>query len=77
MNQLMKTIKSCNNDHDSIILFGHNAAITDFVNKFGDVLIDNVPTSGFVSINFKIDSWLDLKKGKTKHIVFPKDLRNK
>jgi hypothetical protein len=25
--------------------FGHNAAITDFVNKFGDVLIENVPTS--------------------------------
>jgi phosphohistidine phosphatase len=29
----------------NIILFGHNAAITDFVNKFGDVLIENVPTS--------------------------------
>ncbi|MGG7035987.1 MAG: SixA phosphatase family protein [Flavobacterium sp.] len=77
MNQLMKTIKSCDNVYDSIILFGHNSAITDFVNKFGDTFIENIPTSGFVSINFEIDSWMDLKKGKTKRIVFPKDLKNK
>ncbi|QIH37707.1 histidine phosphatase family protein [Flavobacterium sp. Sr18] len=73
--KLEKVIKSCNNNFDSVILFGHNAAITDFVNKFGDVSIENVPTSGFVSFKFDTDDWKKIKKGKIKKIIFPKDLR--
>jgi phosphohistidine phosphatase len=72
--KLEKVIKSCNN-FESVILFGHNAAITDFVNKFGDVSIENVPTSGFVSFKFDTDDWKKIKKGKIKKIIFPKDLR--
>ncbi|MNE34705.1 hypothetical protein D3C80_1284360 [compost metagenome] len=70
-----KEIKSCDNSFESVILFGHNAAITNFVNKFGDVFIDNVPTSGFVSLQFEADSWGKITKGKTKKIIFPKDLK--
>lgn len=74
-NQLERTIKSCNNDYENVILFGHNAAITNFVNKFGDILIDNVPTSGFVSINFNCQNWNLLSKGKTVKTLFPRDLK--
>ena len=73
--KLEKIIKSCSAIFDSIILFGHNGAITDFVNKFGDFYIDNVPTSGFVSLKFDTDDWNEIKKGKTEKIIFPKDLR--
>ena len=73
--KLEKVIKSCNNLFDSVILFGHNGAITNFVNKFGDVIIDNVPTSGFVSLQFKTDDWSKIDKGRTKKIIFPKDLK--
>lgn len=73
--QLEKIIKSCNNDYDNVILFGHNEAITNFVNKFGDVSIDNVPTSGLVSINFDADDWETINKGKTQKVIFPRDLR--
>jgi len=72
---LEKTIKSCNNDYDNVILFGHNEAITNFVNKFGDVFIDNVPTSGFVSLKFDTPDWKALKKGKTLKTLFPKELK--
>ena len=74
-NQLERTIKSCNNDYKNVILFGHNAAITNFVNKFGDILIENVPTSGFVSINFDSENWNLLSKGTTVKTLFPRDLR--
>jgi phosphohistidine phosphatase len=74
-NQLEKVIKSCDNDFDSVILFGHNAAITNFVNKFGDVFVDNVPTAGFVSMQFDSDDWGKINEGKTKKIIFPKDLK--
>ncbi len=73
--QLEEIIKSCANSFDSVILFGHNAAITNFVNKFGDIFIDNVPTSGFVSLQFETDNWGQINKGKTKKIIIPKDLK--
>lgn len=75
-NELTNAIKKCNNSYDCIILFGHNSAITDFVNKFGDVFIDNVPTTGFVSMNFDTDSWQNISKGHTKKVVFPRDLKS-
>lgn len=74
-NQLEDIVKSCTNTFDSVILFGHNAAITNFVNKFGDIFIDNVPTSGFVSLQFETDKWEEINKGKTKKIIIPKDLK--
>lgn len=72
--QLEKVIKSFNNDFESVILFGHNEAITNLVNKFGDVFIDHVPTAGFVALQFDTDNWRKINKGKTKKIIFPKKL---
>ncbi|MFA9187452.1 histidine phosphatase family protein [Flavobacterium sp. FBOR7N2.3] len=73
--QLEEIIKSCDNAFDSVILFGHNAAITNFVNKFGDIFIENVPTSGFVSLQFDSNHWQEIKKGKTKKVIIPKDFK--
>lgn len=73
--QLEDFIKNLNNVNENVIIFGHNEAITNFVNKFGDVLIDNVSTSGFVSIKFDTNNWQALPKGKTTKIIFPKDLK--
>lgn len=75
VNQLEKTVKSCNNDYDCVILFGHNEAITDFVNKFGDIYVENIPTSGFVSINFDSNSWENIQNGKIQKMIVPKDLK--
>jgi len=73
--KLEKVIKSCSNGYDNIIIFGHNEAITNFVNKFGDVFIENVPTAGFVHLQFNCDSWDAISKGSTKKILFPRDLK--
>ncbi|MFT5964426.1 MAG: phosphohistidine phosphatase [Flavobacterium sp.] len=72
---LENIIKSCDNSIDSLIIFGHNAAMTNFVNKFGDVFISNLPTSGFVSLQFDTNYWEKIEKGKTKKIIVPKDLK--
>jgi len=74
--QLKEAIQSCNNDYDCVILFGHNEAITNFVNKFGDIFVENLATSGFVSIRFDTNSWESFQKGKTLKVVVPKDLKN-
>lgn len=73
LNTLENSIKSCSDVFENLILFGHNEAITDFVNKFGDSVINNVPTAGFVFIEFDSDSWKNIKTGKTIKIIFPKN----
>ena len=72
---LIKTIKECNNKLNSIMIFAHNFAVTEFVNTFGTIDVNSVPTCGFVVIDFDIDSWRNLGKGKTVYKVFPKELK--
>ena len=74
-NQFLNIVKSCDDAIDKLMIFGHNHAITNFVNVYGNIPIENVPTSGFVEIHFNINSWQELKKGKTERILFPKDLK--
>lgn len=74
-NNLEKVIKTCDNQFDNLILFGHNGAITNFVNIFGNLPIENVPTAGFVSLSFKTDDWKDISKGITEKVLFPSDLK--
>lgn len=74
-NGLMNIVKFCDDSIDKLMVFGHNYAITNFVNVYGDNPIENVPTSGFVEIHFNINTWKDLKKGKTVRTLFPKDLK--
>lgn len=72
--QLEKCIKTCDDSIQKLILFGHNEAITNFVNKFGDKYITNVPTAGFVQLQFEQNSWKDINKGKTIQTLFSKEI---
>ena len=73
---LISVIKSCNDSINSLMIFGHNFAITDFVNTFGTLTIDNVPTCGFMVIDFEINDWGNLKKGHTSYKLFPREIRD-
>ena len=73
---LTKTIKSCDNTVKHVMIFGHNHAITSFVNTYGDKYIDNVPTCGVTIIEFEIDFWSNLNQGKTSATIFPRDLKS-
>lgn len=73
--KLEQIIKSCSDEYDHLIVFGHNEAITNFANKFGNIFIDNVSTSGFVNIIFEQNSWNYIENGITKKVIFPRDLK--
>jgi len=72
---LTDVITSCDDSIDTLMVFGHNHAMTAFVNTYGNSHTDNVATSGFTHIEFKIASWKDLKQGRTKQTVYPKQLK--
>lgn len=76
-NNLISVIKKIDNQYAHAMLFGHNHAITYFVNTYGDIAIANVPTCGLVSIDFPITNWSDLKKGHTTQVLFPSELRSR
>lgn len=73
---LLKTILQCDNSINDLMVFGHNHAITAFVNNYGSKYIENVPTCGVVIIEFNIEHWQDLKKGRTIETLFPRDLKS-
>lgn len=73
--RVMRAIENTSGDVNILMVFGHNYGLTHLVNKLGDKYIDNLPTCGFVQIDFETDDWSNLSKGKTKAMVFPKHLR--
>jgi phosphohistidine phosphatase len=54
---------------------GHNHAFTSVANMMGNKYIDNVPTCGFVNIQFTEDQWSNITTGTTIQTVFPRDLK--
>lgn len=73
---LVEVVKGCNDDIDYLMIFGHNHAITAFVNSYGNKYIDNVPTCGVVHIAFEINRWSQIKSGTTKFTLFPRDIKH-
>lgn len=71
---LVEVIRDVDNDVNCLMVFGHNNAMTNFVNTYGDQRIDNVATAAFTAIVFDIDSWRDLKPGRTSYHIAPKEL---
>ncbi|NVK28148.1 MAG: histidine phosphatase family protein [Flavobacteriia bacterium] len=53
-------IRNLPEDINSVMFFGHNPTITNFVNRCVDHRIDNVPTSGVVCLHFEEDSWKEV-----------------
>lgn len=73
--QVMKVVKELKNTLDCVMLCGHNHAFTSIVNILGSVSVNNVPTCGFIAINFEIDTWSEITIGTTNKIIFPRDLK--
>jgi len=73
--QVIEVIKNCNDEINTLMIFGHNHAFTSIANLYGDTVIDNLPTAGVVEIQFNIDHWKDINVGITVLTVFPKELR--
>ena len=74
VSDLISIIKSLPNNYNKIIIFGHNSALTDFVNENTINAIYEIPTSGLVSMEFESNNWKKLNKGKVIKTLFAKEL---
>lgn len=61
---------------ESVMIVGHNPALTDLSNRFLNDPIENLPTSGVIGVAFRTDSWvnLPLAERKVNFALFPKQL---
>lgn len=73
--ELLRIISGCDDAVETLMIFGHNPAITGAVNFLGDQVFDNIPTTGLTVLEFQTDSWKHLSDGKTVLYLFPKNLR--
>jgi phosphohistidine phosphatase len=72
---VMRIIKSLNDDLNSVMIVGHNHAFTSVANMLGNRYIDNVPTCGFVMLQFDEKKWSNITTGKTVKTIFPRELK--
>ena len=75
-NSVAAFVKGLSDTLDTVMVFGHNYAFTTLANTWGDTYIENLPTAGLVHIEFDVDAWSKIKKGRTKQTIFPKHLKN-
>ena len=72
---VMRIIKSLDDSLERVMIVGHNHAFTSVANMLGNKYIENVPTCGFVMLDFDEKSWSDITTGKTVKTIFPRDLK--
>ena len=52
------------------MIFGHNPTFTMLSNYLSDKSIENIPTCGFVQIDFDLNKWNDIEGNTGKLILF-------
>lgn len=68
--ELLRIVREADDLDSHVVLCGHNPGLTDFSNLVSDRFIDNIPTSGMVSIGFRVDSWRGVVQGSGELLFF-------
>ncbi|MCV6628523.1 MAG: histidine phosphatase family protein [Flavobacteriaceae bacterium] len=72
---LWDTITNMPETQETVLVFGHNYAITNLVNTYGSKEIDSVPTAGLTVIEFGDRPWKEISAGETTFFLRPKSIR--
>lgn len=70
VSSILKIINNTDDKFETIMIFGHNPTFTMLSNYLSDKSIPNIPTSGFVQIDFNLNSWNEIEGGTGKLILF-------
>ena len=73
--KIMDHLKSLDKKIKNAVVICHNPSITDFVNRYSDTMIDNMPTTGAVLITFDSADWPSIKDGRLQWFLKHKELR--
>ncbi|MEM9830826.1 MAG: histidine phosphatase family protein [Bacteroidota bacterium] len=69
---LLEQIRNILNQHQSLMLVGHNPGLTDLQNYLCREAIENIVTTGIVCIKFEVAHWKDINSGQLQWYDYPK-----
>ena len=67
---MLNIVKQTPEKYTHLALFGHNPGVTSFANGFISNHIDNIPTSGFVKLEFDVIHWNEISAGNLLDYIF-------
>ena len=75
--EIINNIKYYDEQYNSAMIIAHNPGLTNFVNEITNIMLDNLPTTGLVEINFDCANWADISQDNSTviDIKFPKQLK--
>jgi phosphohistidine phosphatase len=68
-NTILDIIEKLPESIKNVLIVGHNPVFTDLANIFLPKPVDNIPTSGLVTLTFEKENW-DIRKSKPVHWDF-------
>ncbi len=71
---LLQVVQQLEASWQSVALFAHNFACTDWANYYASPPISNVPTTGVVHLSFAVEHWKDIHRnnGQVLDFNYPK-----
>jgi phosphohistidine phosphatase len=65
-----KAVSGLSNDYTTVAMFSHNPGITEFVNTFALVQIDNMPTCSIFAVRAPAASWSEFSNTSKELLLF-------
>jgi phosphohistidine phosphatase len=69
-NLLLEIVQTTPKEMKTIMLVGHNEALSDFANTLSPKSIGSLPTTGVVALDFKCDNWREISQKNAKLLFF-------
>ena len=72
--RLLEIVRSLSDEWQTVFLFGHNPALTSFINLFAREYLANLPTCGIAHLESNIAAWSEWKEANARmeKLFFPK-----
>lgn len=62
LQEIINLIKSQPDDHNKIMIFGHNPDFTELVRKYAKSTIFEIPTCGIANFGFHCEKWSEISR---------------
>lgn len=75
--ELLEVVQETPADVDTLMLVGHNEALSEFANMLSPKPMTSLPTAGVVALRFDCESWYDVKRENAELLFFETPKNNK
>ncbi len=75
--EVLAIVRDLPENESNVCIVAHNPALTEFIESYTTISLDNLPTGGFCLIHFDVNKWSEIEEGsgKVKYLEYPKMLK--